>query len=245
MAGNAYIRPDFMKTLDSKVLYLSALLAALLTGAAANGQIPTAGSSTGINAAFVKLFAPATAFTARAETQVFDATQKETVRMPIEWAALDGKVRLELNLEQMTSKEMTPATLANLKQAGMSRIISVFRPDKQCSYVIYPGVQSYLNIPLAKGEAEALQKGLKLEKTPLGNETIDGHACVKNKVVVRGEKGAVLQAVTWNAADLKDFPVQIEMKEKQDTVRIRFSQVRLVRADSKQFELPTNYGQMK
>jgi hypothetical protein len=234
-----------MNTLTSKVLYLAAAVATLLGGAAARAQVPSAGSAMGVDAAFLKLFGAVTTFTARADSQIFDETQKETVRMPIQWAALDGKVRLEVDLEQMSGKDMSPSTLASLKQAGMTRVVSVFRPDKQCTYVIYPGVQSYLNIPLAKGESEALQKGLKLERTPLGNESVDGHACVKNKVVVRGEKGAVLQALTWNAADLKDFPIQIEMKAKQNTVRIRFTQVKLVSVDSKQFELPTNYGLMK
>ena len=37
---------------------------------------------------------------------------------------------------------------------------------------------------------------------------------MKNKVVVKGSKGPVLEAITWNATDLKDFPIQIEMKEK-------------------------------
>ena len=77
--------------------------------------------------------------------------------------------------------------------------------------------KKYQSMPLAKGEAEALEKGLKVEKTALGKETIDGHACVKNKVVVKNEQGAVLEAITWNATDLKDFPLQIEMKEKDNT----------------------------
>ena len=123
----------------------------------------------------------------------------------------------------MQSKDFTASTLASLKQAGMDRMVSIFRPDKKATYVIYPGVQSYLIIPLAKGEAEALEKGLKLEKTALGKETIDGHPCVKNKVVVKNDKGPVLEAVTWNATDLKDFPLQIEMKEKDNTVLMHFT----------------------
>jgi len=234
-----------MKILASKLFCLAAVFAALLAARNAAGQIPTAGSGTGINAAFLKLFGAVTAFTAKGETQVFDATQKETVRMPIEWAALDGKVRLEVNLEETIGKDMTPATLATLKQAGMARVVSIYRPDKKATYVMYPGVQSYVKIPVDKGEAEAIQKGLKLEKTPLGKETVDGHACVKNKVSVQGEKGAVLQVVTWNATDLKDFPVQIEMKDKKDTVRMRFTQVRFVRVNTNQFELPANYSLMK
>jgi hypothetical protein len=234
-----------MKILTFRAFPLLAVPVGLLAGATAMGQIPATGSATGVNAAFLKLFETTPAFTAKAQTRVFDATQRETVLMPMEWAALDGKVRLELDLEQMRGKDMTPATLAKLKQAGMTRIISVFRPDKKVTYVIYPGVQSYLTIPVDPGEAEALQKGFKVEKTPLGKETLDGHPCVKNRVTVRGAGGSVLQATTWNATDLRGFPIQIEMKQKQDTVRIHFTQVRFARVDSKQFELPTNYGQMK
>jgi hypothetical protein len=68
---------------------------------------------------------------------------------------------------------------------------------------------------------------------------------VKNTVVVKDAKGPVLQAVTWNAADLKDFPLQIEMKEKVNTVRMRFTQLRFAKPDPKQFEVPAAYGLMK
>lgn len=165
--------------------------------------------------------------------------------MPMDWASLEGKVRLEINLEQMTNKDLPAGTVASLKQLGMTRIISVFRPDKKTTYVIYPGIQSYQNMPLSPSEAAVSEKALKLEKSALGRETIDGHACVKNKVIVAGDKGSVLEAVTWNAADLKDFPIQIEMKEKKNNVRLRFSQVRFAKPDTKQFEVPANYGLMK
>ncbi len=234
-----------MKTFASKTRLLVAVAATLLAGGAALAQIPAAGSATGINTAFLKLFGNISTYTARVEVQVFDAMQKQTVRMPMNWAALDGKVRLEVNLEEMTSQEMTPGTIAGLKQSGMSRVVSVFRPDKRASYVICPGIQSYLSVPMAEGEAEAAQKGLTVEKSPLGKETVDGHACVKDKVVVKGSKGPVIEAVTWKAADLKDFPIQIEMKEKKNTVRMRFTGVRFDKPDAKQFDLPTNYGRMK
>jgi hypothetical protein len=224
---------------------LVALLIVLLTGEPGVAQVAATGAPTGINAAFVKLFGALTSFTAKVETQVFDPSQKEIVRMPMDLAALDSQVRLEINLAQAQSKEFSASTLAGLKQAGMDRVVSVFRPDKKATYIIYPGVQSYVILPLAKGEAEALEQGLTLKKSALGKETIDGHPCVKNKVTVRNDKGPVLEAVTWNAADLKDFPLQIEMNQKDNKVLMRFSQVRLVKPDAKQFDLPANYGQMK
>jgi len=222
-----------------------ALLLVWLAGSGAVAQVPSAGSPTGINAAFIKLFGPGAAFTAKADTRVFDKSQTEVVRLPMDFAALHGKVRLEINMEQMQGKNLPASTLASLKQAGMDRVISISRPDKQATYVVYPGIQSYLNIPLAKGEVEALEKGLKLEKTALGKETLDGHACVKNKVVIRNDKGSVLEAITWNAADLKDFPLQIQMNDKGNTVQMHFTQISFAEPDVKQFELPANYGLMK
>jgi len=234
-----------MNTFSTKAQLPAMLLLVMLASHAALAQVPVAGSGTGINVAFVKLFGPASAFTAKVETQVVDPYQQEVVRMPMDFAALDGKVRLEINLAQIQSKDFPAATLDKLKQAGLDRMVSVFRPDKKATYLIYPGVQSYQEVALTKGETEASEKGLKLEKTALGKETIDGQPCVKNKCIVRDGKATVFEAVTWNAAGLREFPLRIEMKEKANTVRMRFSQVRFVKPDAKQFELPANYGRMK
>ena len=234
-----------MKQFSLRTLLRVALPASLLAGQGAVAQMPSASSGTGVNAAFVKLFGSVGAFTARVETRVLDQSQNQLVRMPMEFASLDGKVRLGIDLSQVQSKEFTPSTLASLKQAGMDRFVSVFRPDKKLTYLIYPGVQSYQELVQSKGETEAAEKGLKLEKTGLGKDTLDGHPCLKNKVGVKSAKGPVLEAVTWNATDLKDFPIQIEMKEKDNTVRMHFTDVRFVKPDAKQFEVPAAYGRMK
>jgi hypothetical protein len=233
------------KILTFKAQSPVALLAVLLSVSTALGQAPSAGSPTAINTAFVKLFGTVGPFTAKVDTQVLDPYQKETVRLLMDFTTFEGKVRLEISLAQMQSQDLPPSKIAELKQSGMERIISIFRPDKKVTYIVYPGIQSYLSMPAAKEEVEAFEKGLKLEKTPLGKETIDGHACVKNTVVVKDAKGPVLQAVTWNAADLKDFPLQIELKEKVNTVRMRFTQLRFAKPDPKQFEVPATYGLMK
>jgi hypothetical protein len=234
-----------MKIFSTKMWCLVALPVVLLAGQGTAAPASSAAAPTGVNAAFVKLFGSANAFTAKVETRVIDPYQAEIVRMPMDFAALDSKVRLDIDLAQMQSANFSAATLATLKQAGMDRMISIFRPDKKATYLIYPGVQSYQELPITKAEAEAFEKGLVVEKTALGKSAIDGHPCVKNKVVVRSAKGPVLEAVTWNVADLKDFPLQIEMKEKGNTVRMHFSQVRFVKPEAKQFEIPAAYGLMK
>jgi hypothetical protein len=234
-----------MKIFSLKSRLLTALFVLLSAGHLAFAQMPGTGVTTGVNAAFAKLFGAVNAFTAKLDTRLIDPYHAEIVRMPADFAVLDSKVRLEINLAQLQSTDFSAANLASLKQAGMDRMITVFRPDKKATYVIYPGVQSYQVLPLDKGEAEAFENGLTLEKAALGKETVDGHPCVKNKVIVKGGKGPVLEAVTWNATDLKDFPLQVEMKQKENTLRMNFSQVRFVKPDAKQFDLPANYGQMK
>jgi hypothetical protein len=231
-----------MKLFALKARLSVTLSLAVVAGSATFAQAPSGGSPTSINTAFVKLFGTVGAFTAKAEAQVFDRSQKETVRMPMDFALLDGKVRLEIDMAQMQAKDLPPNTLAALKQAGMDRVISIFRPDKKTNYVLYPSIQSYSGVPFDKGEAEVSEKSLTLEKTALGKYTIDGHACVQNKVVVKNGQTPVFEAVTWNAADLKDFPLQIEIREKLTTVRMRFNQVRLVKLDAQQFDVPAKYS---
>lgn len=225
---------------------LRALLAlGLLVHTAANAQIPTAGSPTGLNAAFVKLFGNVPGFSARLDTQVLDKSDKEWVRMPMQFAALDNKVRMDINLEQTTSRDLPASTISGLKNAGMERITSIFRPDQKVTLILYPGSKRYMTMALAKGESEAMQKGLQMEKTALGKEKIDGHACVKNKVVIKNQQGSVLEAITWNAADLQDLPIQIETKEKDKRVIMRFTQVQLAKPDPKQFDVPADYTLMQ
>jgi hypothetical protein len=227
-------------------LRLSGLLSlVLLVHTAATAQLPTAGSPTGINAAFVKLFGNVSAFSARLDTQVLDTSGKEWVRMPMDFATLDNKVRLDIRLEQTTSRDLSASMITGLKNAGMEHIISIFRPDQKVTFILYPGAKKFTTMPLAKGESEAMQKGLQVEKTAVGKEKIDGHACVKNKVVIKNQQGPVLEATTWNAADLKDLPIQIETGQKDKTVIMRFTQVQFEKPDAKQFDVPADYAQIQ
>jgi hypothetical protein len=217
----------------------------LLAGAPALGQVPTASSGTGINSAFVKLIGSVGPFTAKVETRVLDRSQNQLVRMPMGFAFLDGKVRLDIDLSQAQSKEFTASTLAKLKQSGMDHFTSIFRPDKKLTYLVYPGVQSYQELVQSKVETEAAEKGLKVEKSPLGKDTLDGQPCTKNRAVVKGAKGTLLDAVTWNATGLQDFPIQVEMKQDDKTVRMHFTDLRFVKPEAKQFEVPPGYGRIE
>lgn len=213
----------------------------LLAGFTAGAQVPGAGGPAGMSAAISKLFGDITAFTAKAEVQVLDSSQKEVISMPMDFSLLDKSIRVEMDMTQMKNSQMPPGVANSLKQMGMAHVISVISPSKKSAFVIYPDQKSVLNMPIT--EESGASKTPKIEKTALGKETLDGHACVKNKVVITDEKGEKVDAVTWNATDLKDFPIQIQTKETENTSFVKFKQVQFVAPDPKQFEVPAGFTQ--
>jgi len=231
-----------MKTLKVGSKIALCLFSILLSGLTTHAQMP-GGPPAGMSAALTKLFGDIKAFTAKADVQVLDEAQKEKVSLPMDFALLDNNVRVEMDLTQMKNKDMPPGAAESLKQMGMSQIVSVIRPDKKAIYFIYPDQKAVLNMPMSPEDAAAAEKAPKLEKTAVGKETLDGHACVKNKVVITDDKGKNLEATTWNATDLKDFPVQIQTKEKENTSIVHFKDIQFTKPEAKQFEVPAGYTQ--
>jgi hypothetical protein len=222
---------------------LSATLAAIiLASQTLHAQMPGANATAGLSGSLIKLFGNNNAFIAKAEVQVLDPSQKEIMSMPMDFALLDTKIRVEMDLTQMRNRDMPAGMAAQLKQMGMAQVISIIRPDKKLAYAIYPDQKSLMSLPLPKESAEPDDTKGKLEMTPIGNETIDGHACVKNKVKLADGQGKTVEATTWNAKDLKDFPIQIETKEDANSSFMRFKQVQFTKPDASQFEPPTGFA---
>jgi hypothetical protein len=189
----------------------------------------------------VKLFGDIPAFSAQATVQVLSSNRTELQRMPMVFNALDGKLRLDSDIGMTTGRSVDPAQIAEVKRLRMDRVATIVRPDKT-NFMIYPNAQSYAKSVRTTNDPNAA--GLKLTRNALGRETIDGHACVKNLSVVRNQKGAALiQAVTWNATDLQNFPLKIEMQENGLISSMHFTQVNLAKPDPRLFEAPANYKQ--
>jgi Domain of unknown function (DUF4412) len=196
------------------------------------------GPPSGMNAVMGRLLRNS-AFTAKAELRVLDRSQKETTLMPMNYAMLDGKTRFELDMTQVKSTDIPAAATAFMKQMNMDQVIVIMRPDQKLTFVAYPKMQAYVENPMNKEEQAEAQKDYKIDKTKLGNEKIDGHACTKNTVALTDEKGQKQTAIVWNAADLNDFPVQLQLADAENTIMVRFKDVKLARPDAKDFEPPT------
>jgi len=219
-----------------------ALAAILASGAAgiANAQMPTGGPP-GWNAAMTKLFGDTKAFSAKAEMLALDKSGQPAIQVPMNFALLDNKVRMDIDMTQVKGPQAPPDQVALLKQMAMDRVACIVALDKKAMQLIFPSLAAYVETPLPEDEAAALNKDLKLHKTPLGKETIDGHPCVKNRVVMTDTKGQKAEAVVWNATDLKEFPVQMQMNDKETTVVMRYKEVHLSKPDAKQFDAPAGF----
>jgi hypothetical protein len=64
-------------------------------------------------------------------------------------------------------------------------------------------------------------------------------------VVVSNDQGQMLDAITWEATDLKNFPIQIQTKDNGKVTVVRYKQIRLEKPAASQFEPPKEYAQFK
>jgi len=223
--------------------YLSLLVLASLAGSRGLAQQPplVVGSPPGWNAAMTRLFGDIRAFSATAELRVLDKAGKESITVPMNFALLDRKVRMDFEMTRMKGPQVSPEQIAGLKQMAMDRLACVILPDRKLMEISFPGLAAYVEMPLPEEEAAALDQSFKMDKTPLGKETIEGHPCVKNRVRMTDERGQSMEFIVWSAADLKDFPVQAQLSDGAAQVVIRYRNVQFARPDTKQFDTPAGY----
>lgn len=222
---------------NKTVCILGLAVGAFLSTLSAPAQM---GASGGVDSAMIKLFGDSPTFTGTATVQVLDANRTESLRMPATFNALNGKFRLDVDKGQIKSSLLPPGTVKLDQRIGTDRVSSVTRIDTHMIYIIYPNAQSYVNMPLM-GQ-DAIPANQRLTRSAVGHEKVNGHACVKNHCVVKNDKGAtLLDALTWNASDLQDFPLRIETKESGRTTVMQFQQVSFARPDARLFEPPAGY----
>jgi len=224
------------------------LVTVFLLSGAVSGFAQLAGpGSPGVTASLIQLFGSNTVFTAQAEVQVLGLDQKERVGMPMTFTRLDSQIRVEVDVARMRNREQ-PDALARLSPLGLDRVISLIRPEQRTTWVAFPKLQAVVKMAMPPAEAEAFLKKAKVERAELAKETVEGHPCRKQRVVLTDAKAEKHEATVWTATDLRDFPVCVATREGNDTVVMRFRQVQFTRADAKAFEPPagyTEYGDMQ
>jgi hypothetical protein len=186
-----------------------------------------------------KLFGDNSAFSATMEMHVAGSADDATLDGKMAYA--DGKSHFEMDISQIKNSKMNPKSIAQMKQMGMDKIVAISRPDKGVSYQVYPGLQAYVENPVAGTAGAAAASDYKMEITELGKETVDGHDCVKNKAVVTSSTGKTWESTVWNATDLKKFPVKIVTGENGKTVTLLFKDILFATPDASQFDPPADF----
>lgn len=217
-----------------KKLLLAAALALSLSSASAQ----FGGPPTGISAAMVKLFGDTKSFTAKAQARLLDKDKKEIASMPITVALRDGKMRSDLNMSEVTGSAIPPEASAMMKQAGMDNMVTIVRPDKKSTVIMYPTLKSYAEV--AFSEIEAKDETVEFEE--VGKETIDGQACIKKKITSTDAKGRPQEMFVWQATALKNFPIQMEVPQKSNKLIVKFQAPKLEAPAAALFDLPTGYS---
>lgn len=192
----------------------------------------------GLDKILTKIFGENNSFTADLVTT--ETVHNEATTIPGKIACNAGQVRTEIDLGNAKSPRMKPENTAHLKTMGLDKTIEIFRPDKKASYVLYPNISAYAETPLQNPDLKP-DSAFKVKTTEVGKETLDGHPCIKNTVVVTDDQGNNYESTVWNATDLKKFPLKIEIARQDQTTTYALSNVKIGKADPALFELPANY----
>jgi hypothetical protein len=197
-------------------------------------------SSVGVDAALTRLLGENRAFSADALLTVYNSGGEEILAGTMGFAVRDERVRLDVDVSKLRTKHLPAGLTASLKQVGMEQVVSLILPEQESSYLIYPGLESILRIPMETSSSDDASK-FQLERKAIGTESLEGHACVKYRVTVTDAAGTFQEAVTWNATQLKEFPLQIQMQDGENQMILRFRNVRLEKPGEDRFRLPSGY----
>ncbi|MCU0770741.1 MAG: hypothetical protein MUE94_03075 [Verrucomicrobia bacterium] len=219
------------------------LALALLLGAAtaARPQMLPSPASSGLDAALMRLFGEHKAFSGEAVIRVYDKTEQEILSTTMGLAVRDGQVRMEVDLSRLKSKDLPASVAGNLEQLGMEKVVSLILPEKRASYLVYPGLQAILKVPMDEKVLKAADGGFQVKRVEIGRETLDRLACTKYRVTVTDSSGGTQEAITWNAPEWKDFPVQIQMADGDNLMILRFRNVTRAPPKAESFALPDGY----
>lgn len=188
-------------------------------------------------AALAKFFNKDADFTATAKVVVAGKKARDNQTMTMRLAVSGRKMRSEMDMAKMGN---VPADdLESMKQMGMDQmvILALSEKEKPATYMVFPNLKSYCDMPNPnKDSGEG-----KLEKTELGSDTVEQHACKKSKLTFTDKDGKTAEAIIWEATDLKDFPIQYQTAENGQTTTTTFSDIKMGKPDASLFELPAGY----
>ena len=210
------------------------------------GFIPTAWAAgdPGMNAAtsaatFAEIFGNHSAFSATAQMHIDPGKGEKSHTTQMKYAMRDGKVRMSMNMAKM-SEDMPPDAVARMKQMGMVHYVVILHPGTDNrSLVLYPDLKAYVQ---NTGRMTNADKGkLKVEKTKIGTGRVAGHPCEEYRITVTRPDGQQSSMTEWQATDMDNFPIKLEMKNDGTVTSLLFTHINHSAPPASLFEVPAGY----
>jgi hypothetical protein len=114
---------------------------------------------------------------------------------------------------------------------------------ERTNFMVMNGMCMQMNVdrqPNPFSEAE----GATVQRTPVGADTVDGHACKVENLTITPRDGQPKKMKAWEAEDLNGFPVKIEMESSHGLITIQYKDISLQQPDPSLFTHPDNCRQM-
>lgn len=153
---------------------------------------------------------------------------------------------MEMPMARMGSK-------SRVENAGMKGVITIALSDAKKTIMMNTTTKTYSEQSTQERDQmpTMYDTDVVFEKKKVGNETIDGHPCVKyDSVYYRKSKPEEKHKATiWEAQDLKDFPIQMEVTVPANPkypgsggkMIVKYKDVKLGAATASMFEVPSGY----
>jgi len=240
---------DSMKTTLQAILPVIALL---VFGYQASAQLDL---RIMLDPSVLKFFDQKSAFSANAEV-ITEVDGKPDV-MPVKIAILGNLTRVEMDITQERGGKAGDEVMAevmagyrkDMKTAGSAESVSIFNPDKKCTFLILPRLKAYLQTPILEKEMAEIKQRPKAEKIELGKDKIDGHACTKYTLKFAVGHMDIWRtwespsATVWIAQDVPACPLRMDLiggGRTNSTFLIK--DVEATKVDKKMFEPPKGFN---
>jgi hypothetical protein len=94
------------------------------------------------------------------------------------------------------------------------------------------------------GQQDPFTQQGSVERTPAGTDTVDGHACKVENVTITGKNGTTTKMKVWEAEDLREFPVKVQVETSHGPMTVLYKDVSFDAPAASLFTPPDNCRQM-
>ncbi|MGH7941807.1 MAG: hypothetical protein ACREFR_12130 [Limisphaerales bacterium] len=191
---------------------------------------------------FAKMSPDTPEFTAIGQMDMCDASGAVRFELPMNVSASRNCFRWDADVSKV--RPLPPRVIMMAKMMRTDKQIFLVKKDGSNVCIIYPNLHAYVQIPIpppALAEFDARSAATQIRKIEAGQETVDGHPCIKNKVFDVDPNIPPQPGLMWNASDLRGFPIKIELETDRGLMKFHFQKVVVQPSNSSLFNIPRDY----